>query len=54
MRGQRNGYHVLAWTDDKLAYVAVSDIAARELDRLEEALRPPEPALKEGARSAII
>jgi ferredoxin len=54
MRGRRNGYHVLAWSDDTAAYVAVSDIAARELDRLEGVLRPSEPALKEGARSAVV
>lgn len=53
MRGQRNGYHVLAWTNEQLAYVAVSDLPARELDRLEEALRAPEPVLRTGADSTV-
>jgi ferredoxin len=54
IRGQRNGYHVLAWTDDKLAFVAVSDLRASDLDRLEEALRPSEPVLKMDARAAAV
>jgi ferredoxin len=54
MRGQRNGYYVLAWTDDRFAFVAVSDLRAGDLDRLEEALRPPEPLLKTDARAAVL
>jgi ferredoxin len=54
VRGQRNGYHVLAWTDDRFAFVAVSDLPAGDLDRLEEALRPSEPLLKIDARAAVI
>ena len=54
IRGQRNGYHVLAWTDDKLAFVAVSDLRASDLDQLEEALRPAEPVLKMDARAAAV
>lgn len=38
MRGQRSTYRVLAWTDAGLDYLAVSDLPARELDRLEVAL----------------
>lgn len=38
MRGQRNGYHVLAWTSGGFDHLAVSDLPARELDRLEAAL----------------
>jgi anti-sigma factor RsiW len=45
MRGQRNSYHVLSWTDAKLAYFAISDLPARELDRFEEALRTAYPPL---------
>jgi ferredoxin len=54
MRGQRNGYHVLAWTDDGLAFVAVSEVEAEELDRLQEALRPSEPVLKTDAHAAVL
>jgi ferredoxin len=53
MRAQRNGYHVLAWTDDSSAFVAVSDLHAADLDRLEEALRPFEPLLRTDARAAV-
>ncbi len=45
MRGQRNSYHVLSWTDAKLAYFAISDLPARELDRFEEALQAAQPLL---------
>lgn len=45
MRGQRNSYHVLSWTDAKLAYFAISDLPARELDRFEEALHTAYPPL---------
>jgi anti-sigma factor RsiW len=48
MRGQRNSYHVLSWTDAKLAYFAISDLPARELDRFEEALRMAQPLLVPG------
>jgi adenylate cyclase len=54
MRGQRNGYHVLAWTDEDFSYVAVSDLSAGDLDRLEEAFRPLEPLLKTDARAAVL
>jgi ferredoxin len=54
MRGQRNGYHVLAWTDDRYAYVAVSELRASDLERMEEALRPAEPLLKIDARAAVL
>jgi ferredoxin len=54
IRGQRNGYHVLAWTDERSAYVAVSDLPAGDLDRLEEALRPSEPVLKADSRAAVL
>ncbi len=33
IRGQRNGYHVLAWSDS-FSFVAVSDLRAGDLDRL--------------------
>jgi hypothetical protein len=36
---------VLSWTDAKLAYFAISDLPARELDRFEEALRTAYPPL---------
>jgi hypothetical protein len=45
---------VLSWTDDRFAFVAVSDLRASELDRLEEALRPAEPLLKTDARAAVL
>jgi adenylate cyclase len=48
MRGQRNSYHVLSWTDSKLAYFAISDLPARELDRFEEALQMAQPLLVPG------
>ncbi|HEX6611151.1 MAG TPA: hypothetical protein VF051_10270, partial [Hyphomicrobiaceae bacterium] len=48
MRGQRNSYHVLSWTDAKLAYFAISDLPARELDRFEEALQMAQPLLVPG------
>jgi ferredoxin len=35
IRGQRNGYHVLAWADAGIGYFATSDLAPEELDRLE-------------------
>lgn len=54
IRGQRNGYHVLAWTDDRHSFVAVSDLPASDLDLLEEALGPAEPLLKMDARAAVI
>ena len=54
MRGQRNGYHVLAWADDQFAFVAVSDLRASDLDRLEEALGPSEPTLKMDGRAALM
>ena len=54
MRGQRNGYHVLAWTDDRFAFVAVSDLPAGDLDRFAEALGPSEPLLKADARAAVM
>jgi adenylate cyclase len=54
MRGQRNGYHVLAWTDDSFAHVAVSDLPASDLDRLEAALGPAEPPLKIDASAAVL
>ena len=54
MRGQRNGYHVLAWSDERSAFVAVSDLGASDLDRLEEALGPSEPLFKMGARAAVV
>jgi anti-sigma factor RsiW len=54
MRGQRNGYHVLAWSDDSSAFVAVSDLPAEDLDQLEEALGPSEPLLKMDAREAVV
>jgi ferredoxin len=54
MRGHRTGYHVLAWTDDRFAYVAVSDQRAGDLHRLEEALRPREPLLRAAAHAAIL
>jgi adenylate cyclase len=38
VRGQRNGYRVRAWGAEGLAYFAVSDLGAEELDRLEAAL----------------
>ncbi len=53
MRGHRNGYHVLAWTDNRFAFVAVAEVQAGDLDRLEEALRPPEPFLKTDSRAAL-
>jgi adenylate cyclase len=53
MRGQRNGYHLLSWTDDRFTFVAVSDLLAADLDRLEEALGPSEPLLKTDARAAL-
>jgi adenylate cyclase len=48
MRGQRNSYHVLSWTDARLAYFAISDLPARELDRFEEALQMTPPLLVPG------
>lgn len=48
MRGQRNSYHVLSWTDARLAYFAISDLPARELDRFEEALLLAQPVLVPG------
>ena len=54
MRGQRNGYHVLAWTDDSFAFVAVSDLPSSDLDRLAEALGPAEPLLRMDERAAVI
>jgi adenylate cyclase len=48
MRGQRNSYHVLSWTDARLAYFAVSDLSAQELDRFEEALLMAQPLLVPG------
>lgn len=48
MRGQRNSYHVLSWTDARLAYFAISDLPARELDRFEEALQTAQPLLVPG------
>jgi ferredoxin len=38
MRGQRGTYRVLAWTDAGWDHLAVSDLPARELDRLQVAL----------------
>jgi ferredoxin len=40
VRGQRNGYHVLAWTNADSAYFAVSDLDAGDLDRMEDAFSP--------------
>lgn len=54
IRGQRNGYHVLAWTEGDFAFVAVSDVRASDLDRLEEALGPSVPLLKTDARAAAV
>ena len=54
IRGQRNGYHVLGWSDDSLTFVAVSDVQAGDLDRLEEALGPSEPLLKMDSRAAAL
>jgi anti-sigma factor RsiW len=54
MRGQRNGYHILAWTDERYAYVAVSELRASDLDKMEEALGPAEPLLKIDARAAVL
>ena len=48
MRGQRNSYHVLSWTGARLAYFAISDLPARELDRFEEALLTAQPVLVPG------
>lgn len=48
IRGQRNSYHVLSWTDAKLAYYAISDLPARELDRFESALQVTQPMLVPG------
>ena len=36
VRGQRNGYHVLSWSDAQFAYCAVSDLETDELDKLEQ------------------
>jgi ferredoxin len=36
IRGQRNGYQVLAWAESDLAYFAVSDLPMAELERLEQ------------------
>ena len=44
VRGQRNGYHVLAWAEGSLAYFAVSDLAPEELDTLQEILSTSEAA----------
>ena len=38
VRGQRNGYHVLAWAEGDLAYVATSDLVPEQLDKLQESL----------------
>jgi adenylate cyclase len=38
VRGQRNGYHVLAWAEEDLAYVATSDLVPEQLDKLQESL----------------
>ena len=54
VRGQRNGYHVLAWNDERFAFVAVSDLRASDLDQLEEVLGPSEPLLKMDARAAAV
>ncbi|MFM9848964.1 MAG: 2Fe-2S iron-sulfur cluster-binding protein [Hyphomicrobiaceae bacterium] len=48
MRGQRNSYHVLSWTDAKFAYFAISDLPARELNRFEDALLVAQPMLVPG------
>lgn len=53
MRGQHNGYHVRTLSVGRVSYVLVSDLAARELDLMEEALQPEEPELKADARAAI-
>jgi len=36
--GQRNGQHVLGWSDDRYAYFAVAELERSELEKLEEAL----------------
>jgi hypothetical protein len=38
IRGTRNDYHLLAWEDAVLAYIAVSDLPLNDLERLEVAL----------------
>jgi hypothetical protein len=53
MRGHHNGYHVRTLIARRISYVLVSDLAPRELDRMEEALQPVEPELSEGAGAAI-
>ncbi len=53
MRGQHNGYHVRTLSAGRVFYVLVSDLATRELDLMEEALRPAEPELKSDAQAAI-
>jgi ferredoxin len=53
MRGHHNGYYVRTLIARRISYVLVSDLAPRELDRMEEALQPIEPELSEGAGAAI-
>jgi ferredoxin len=54
MRGHRNGYQVLAWTDERFAFVAVSDLPFTDLDAAETAIRPAEPLLKLDASAALM
>jgi anti-sigma factor RsiW len=53
MRGHHNGYHVRMLGAGVVTYVLVSDLAPRELDLMESALRPAQPELKTDARAAI-
>lgn len=48
--GQRNGQHVLGWSDDRYAYFAVAELERDELEKLEDALT--ERALASGDPSA--
>jgi anti-sigma factor RsiW len=41
--GQIGGYNIVSWTDNGVAYWAVSDVAAADLDTFAKAFRAAEP-----------
>src|SRR5262249_18277579 len=42
-RGQIGGYNIVSWTDNGVAYLAVSDVGAADLDAFAKAFRAAEP-----------
>jgi anti-sigma factor RsiW len=52
LSGQRNGHHVLGWSDDRYAYFAVSKLEFDQLERLEQSFT--ERARDEEIRTALL